>query len=79
MAKARLPINVEKAIKDIERSLDHKRPIVVGTKRHSRWSSGICQMCGEFFQMITFEHANKHGFARPEDMAKNGNIKCLDF
>ena len=41
----------------------------------SRWNSGICSLCGKWVEMITQEHAKKHGFKNADEMVKAGVIK----
>jgi len=40
-------------------------------KSPSRWSSGICSICGVWVNMITQEH----GFKNADEMAKAGIVK----
>ena len=44
-------------------------------KSPSRWSSGICSICGVWVNMITQEHAGAHGFKNADEMAKAGIVK----
>ena len=51
--------------------LDHS----VKQKRKTRWDSGVCSLCGQWVDMITQEHAHRHGFKNADDMARAGIIK----
>ncbi|MCR5756485.1 MAG: hypothetical protein K6F95_01080 [Selenomonas sp.] len=44
-------------------------------KAPSRWSSGICSICGVWGNMITQDHAKAHGFKNADEMAKAGIVK----
>lgn len=44
----------------------------------SRWSSGVCLKCNEYFEAITFWHAEKHGFKHPNEMAKKADFILWD-
>jgi len=44
-------------------------------KAPSRWSSGICSICGVWVNMITQDHARAHGFKNADEMAKAGIVK----
>lgn len=46
-------------------------------KKRSRWTPGYCTLCREAFQMITKDHAAKHGFKSPDDMAKSDIVRPL--
>ena len=46
-----------------------------GTKRPSRWDSGVCSICGKWVEGITQEHAKEHGYKNADEMAKAGVIK----
>ncbi len=46
-----------------------------GTKRPSRWDSGVCSICGKWVECITQEHAKEHGYKNADEMAKAGVIK----
>ena len=45
------------------------------TKNHTRWTPGICSICGEWCEMITQKHAHGHGFKNADEMAKAGIVK----
>lgn len=45
------------------------------SKKKSRWVPGYCKLCREVYSFITHEHAAKHGFTSPDEMAKS-NIVC---
>jgi hypothetical protein len=45
------------------------------TKHHTRWTPGICSICGEWCDMITQEHAHSHGFKNADAMARAGIVK----
>ena len=47
------------------------RPQKSRKKSPSRWSSGICSICGVWVNMITQEH----GFKNADEMAKAGIVK----
>lgn len=51
-----------------------KRPLSFKKKHYSRWSPGVCRECGKYFEMITQDHARKHGYQNADDMAKHGQI-----
>ena len=40
----------------------------------TRWSSGICKICGEHMECITHSHAEKHGYKKAEDLIAEGHI-----
>ena len=60
----------------IDRDNTHKKspPLHFKNKEKSRWSAGVCLECGEYFEIITQDHAKSHGYKNADDMAKNGNI-----
>ncbi len=45
------------------------------TKHHTRWTPGVCSICGEWCDMITQEHAHRHGFQDADEMAQAGVVK----
>ena len=47
------------------------------TKR-SRWGSGVCTRCNEYFEVITFWHAEKHGYKHPDEMARKADFIIWD-
>lgn len=51
-----------------------KQPILLPVKKRSRWQSGICKICGEYFDCITNEHAHRHGFKNADAMAKSNIV-----
>ncbi|WP_197020740.1 hypothetical protein [Selenomonas sp. AE3005] len=51
------------------------RPKKSRKKSPSRWSSGICSICGVWVNMNTQEHAEGHGFKNADKMAKAGVVK----
>lgn len=51
-----------------------KQPILLPVKKRSRWQSGICKICGEYFDCITNEHARRHGFKNADEMAKSDAV-----
>lgn len=48
--------------------------ITMKVKKRTKYTSGICNICGEWCDMITEEHARKHGFKNADDMAKAGVV-----
>lgn len=34
----------------------------------------MCLKCNEYFEVLTFGHAEKHGFKHPNDMAKKADF-----
>lgn len=53
---------------------EEKPPILLPVKKRSRWQSGICKICGEYFDCITNEHAHRHGFKNADEMAKSDAV-----
>lgn len=51
-----------------------KKPVVIASKKRSRWQSGICKICGEYFDCITQEHAHRHGFKNADEMAQSDAV-----
>ena len=47
--------------------------------KRSRWSSGICTLCGKRIECITFAHAAEHGFSHPDEMVKAKVVKFDNF
>ena len=46
--------------------------------RHlTRWTPGYCKLCRAGYEVITCDHAKKHGFSTPEEMAKSDIVKPL--
>ena len=43
-------------------------------KKHTRWSSGFCKICGEHMDCITNYHAQLHGYKSAEDLIAAGQI-----
>lgn len=62
-----------KAAEDKRRELFRANKVGRPQKK-SRWRSGVCKLCGEYFDCITFAHAELHGFKHPNDMAKNADF-----
>lgn len=46
--------------------------------KRSRWGSGVCKKCDEYFEVITFLHAEKHGFKHPNEMAEKADFIVWD-
>lgn len=44
-------------------------------KNPSKFRCGICSICGEWVEMITEEHAHRHGFKNATEMAQAGVVK----
>ena len=53
----------------------HKQPMRLRSKQHTRWTPGVCKLCGKYFEMITQDHAHEHGFSSPDEMAKAGVVE----
>jgi hypothetical protein len=51
------------------------RAYAIRSKRPSRYRCGICNICGEWVEMITQEHAHRHGFKNADEMAQAGVVK----
>ena len=49
--------------------------ITMKTKTPTRWHRGVCSICGEWCEMITNEHAHRHGFKDADEMARAGVVK----
>ena len=64
----------KKAAEDKRREVFRKAGIKTNRNKKSRWRCGICKLCGEYFECITFAHAELHGFKHPNDMAKNADF-----
>ena len=62
--------------KMIERDnhLKEKKPVILAAKKRSGWQSGICKICGEYFDCITQDHAHKHGFKNADEMAQSDAV-----
>ena len=43
-------------------------------QKKSRWRCGVCKKCDEFFECITFAHAELHGYKTPDEMAKKADF-----
>ena len=43
-------------------------------QKKSRWRSGVCKLCNEYFECITFAHAELHGYKTPDEMAKKADF-----
>ena len=43
----------------------------------TRWTPGYCKICRAGYEVITCDHAQKHGFKTPEEMAKSDIVKPL--
>lgn len=54
--------------------LKEKKPVVLAVKKRSRRQSGICKICGEYFDCITQGHAHKHGFKNADEMAQSDAV-----
>ena len=64
----------KKIAEDKRRETFRKAGVKTNRNKKSRWRSGICKLCGEYFHCITFAHAELHGFKHPNDMAKNADF-----
>ena len=65
---------------DLFNNSSHRQVIVSGftNKGHlSRWTPGYCKICRAGYEVITCDHAKKHGFSTPEEMAKSDIVKPL--
>ena len=45
------------------------------SKKPSKFRCGICSICGEWVEMITQDHAHRHGFKNADEMARAGVVK----
>ena len=54
--------------------MKEKKPVILAVKKCSRWQSGICKICGEYFDCITQDHAHKHGFKNADEMAQSDAV-----
>lgn len=64
----------------IDADNNRRRPLTMEPNRKpSRWHSGTCSICGEWSEFITQEHAHRHGFKSPEEMAKSGCMRWTGF
>ena len=61
----------QKLQEEVIRKNKGKKPVILPVKQRSRWQSGICKICGEYFDCITNEHAHRHGFPNADAMAKS--------
>ena len=44
------------------------------TRKPTRWSSGVCKICGEYLDVVTNCHAIKHGYHSAEQMVKENKV-----
>ena len=58
-----------------DRSKGVKVPL--GGKRITRYTSGICTICGIWCDCVLPAHAKEHGFETPEDMVKAGVLRMV--
>ena len=63
-----------KVAEDRRRKFFRKKQYRINPRKKSRWRSGVCKLCNEYFECITFAHAELHGFKHPNDMAKNADF-----
>ena len=63
-----------KAAEDRRREFFRKYKYRINPRKKSRWRSGVCKLCNEYFECITFAHAELHGFKHPNDMAKEADF-----
>ena len=63
-----------KVAEDRRREFFRKNRYRINPRKKSRWRSGVCKLCNEYFECITFAHAELHGFKHPNDMAKNADF-----
>jgi len=40
-----------------------------------RFCSGTCKICGERLDVVTYNHAEKHGFDNPYKFIHTGNVR----
>lgn len=40
-----------------------------------RYCSGTCKLCGERLDVVTYVHAEKHGFTHPYEFIYDDNVK----
>lgn len=68
--------NYHEAIcESIERhSRAHSSPLPP-IKHKTRWTGGVCLICGEYMEVITNMHAEKHGFKSADDMIEAGKVR----
>lgn len=52
--------------------------VIPKQKKATRWRAGVCRLCGEAFQLITHEHAARHGFESADAMARAGVVDWLE-
>lgn len=45
---------------------------IVRAKHFTKWSPGKCLICNEAYDLLSYVHAEKHGFASPEEMIEKG-------
>ena len=48
--------------------------VVRGQHQITRWASGFCAKCNESFYMITYAHAELHGYDSPDRMAREADF-----
>ena len=51
-----------------------KNRYAINPRKKSRWRCGVCKKCDEFFECITFAHAELHGYKTPDEMAKKADF-----
>lgn len=65
----------------IARDNDHKHSALDSPYTHfgkrTRWTPGYCKLCHEPFEIITKDHAAKHGFKSPDEMAKSDIVRPI--
>jgi hypothetical protein len=58
---------------EIEKKPDYRLHLPK-SKKPTRWSSGVCKLCGEHMDCITHLHAERHGYKSAEDLIAAGAI-----
>jgi len=65
----------EALCESIERNSRENSSPMAPIKHKTRWTGGVCLICGEYMEVITNMHAEKHGFKSADDMINAGKVR----
>lgn len=66
-----------KASSIIREAKPPRKMFVMKKKRITMFTPGKCLVCGLGYDVLTYVHAEKHGYKSPEEMIKAGVVVAL--
>lgn len=63
--------------KIVQQAKPPRKMFVMKKKRITEFTPGKCLICGLGYDVLTYVHAEKHGYKSPEEMIKDGVVVAL--